>query len=73
MRLTPGIPATKIANDEGYHGLANMVLFGYVLKKTNMLSLDLVNEGIKKVVPAKKAHLLPKNIEAIMLGYNYKD
>ena len=67
-----GIPATKIANETGYHGLANMILFGYVLKKTNMLSLDLVNEGIKKVVPAKKAHLLPKNIEAIMLVYNYE-
>ena len=67
-----GIPATKIANESGYHGLANMILFGYVLKKTNMLSLDLVKKGVEKVVPAKKAHLLPKNIEAIMLGYNYE-
>ena len=49
-----------------------MILFGYVLKKTNMLSLDLVKKGVEKVVPAKKAHLLPKNIEAIMLGYNYE-
>lgn len=67
-----GIPATKIANEKGYHGLANMILFGYVLKITKMLSLELVEEGVKKVVPAKKAHLLPKNIEAIMLGYNYE-
>ena len=67
-----GIPATKIANEKGYHGLANIILFGYVLKITKMLSLELVEEGVKKVVPAKKAHLLPKNIEAIMLGYNYE-
>lgn len=66
-----GIPATKLAKDNGYNGLANMILLGYVLKKTNCISMDLIKKGVEKVVPAKKAHLLPKNIEAIELGYNY--
>lgn len=66
-----GIPATKIANEKGYQGLANMILLGYVLQKTNLISMDLIKKGVEKVVSAKKAHLLPKNIEAIELGFNY--
>lgn len=67
-----GIPATKLANETGYHGLANMILLGYVLQKTNVISLDLIKEGMKKVVPAKKAFLLDKNIEAVEIGLKYQ-
>ena len=66
-----GIPATRLANERGYHGLANMILLGYVLQKTNLFSLDLIKEGMKQVVPARKSFLLDKNIEAIEIGMKY--
>ena len=65
------IPATKLARENGYTGLANMIALGYMAKKTGFLSLEDIKEGLKKAVPASKAALLDKNIEALDLGYNY--
>ena len=33
---------------------------------------DTMSKAIAKVVPARKQHLVPKNVEAIELGMNYK-
>jgi len=65
------IPASKLARENGYVGLANMIALGYMAKKTGFLSLETLKEGLKKAVPASKAALLDKNIEALDLGYNY--
>ncbi len=65
------IPATKIAREQGYTGLANMIALGFMIKKTGFLTLDAVKEGLKKAVPASKADLIQKNIEALELGYAY--
>ncbi len=67
------IPATKIARENGYNGLANMIALGYMAKKTGFLPLEDLKEGLKKAVPASKADLLGKNIEALELGYNYNN
>ena len=40
-------------------------------KKTGFLSLDVLKEGLAKAVPASKAALLGKNIEALEFGFNY--
>jgi 2-oxoglutarate ferredoxin oxidoreductase subunit gamma len=68
---TVGIPATKLASDNGLDGLANMIIIGKVLKETNVLTLKQVLDSLALMVPAKKAHLLDSNIKAIELGYNY--
>ncbi len=66
-----GIPATKMASDNGLDGLANMIILGKVIKESNVLTLDQVKSSLTQMVPAKKAELLEKNLKAIELGYNY--
>ncbi len=66
-----GIPATKLASDNGLNGLANMIILGKVIKETAVLTLEQIKESLVKMVPAKKAELLQNNIKAIELGYNY--
>ena len=68
---TFGIPATKLASDNGLDGLANMIILGKVLKETNILTLQQVKDSLTQMVPAKKAALLENNIKAIELGYNF--
>ncbi len=66
-----GIPATKLASDNALDGLANMIILGKVIKETNVLTLEQVKTSLAQMIPAKKAHLLDKNVKAIELGYNY--
>ena len=66
-----GIPATKMANDNGLIGLANMIIMGKVIKQTNVLTLEQVKNSLSQMIPPKKAALLEKNIQAIELGYNF--
>ena len=66
-----GIPATKLASDNGLNGLANMIIMGKAIKETNVLTLDQLKNSLAQMVPAKKAELLEKNIKAIELGYNF--
>ncbi|MEG0663976.1 MAG: 2-oxoacid:acceptor oxidoreductase family protein, partial [Clostridia bacterium] len=48
------IPATKMAEDNNLHGLANMIILGKVLKETNFASFETVKKAISKCVPVKK-------------------
>ena len=66
-----GIPATKLASDNALDGLANMIILGKVIKETNVLTLEQVKTSLAQMIPAKKAHLLDKNVKAIELGYNF--
>ena len=66
-----GIPATKLASDNGLDGLANMIILGKVIKETSVLTLEQITNSLAQMIPAKKAHLLDKNVKAIELGYNY--
>ena len=68
-----GIPATKMAKEKDLPGLANMIALGYMLKLTNFMDADTVKSAIEKMVPASKAALIAKNIEAIDLGYNFAE
>lgn len=62
------VPATGLADEKGLKGLANMIIVGKLLKETNFAEFDAVMKGLKKSIPAKKAALLDKNIEAIKIG-----
>ena len=66
-----GIPATKMASDNGLEGLANMIILGKVLKETSVLTIEQIETSLAQMVPAKKAELLANNIKAIELGYNF--
>lgn len=64
------VPATQLADEKGYKGMANIILLGKLLKVTEFTTMDTMKKTIEKVVPAIKQHLIPKNVEAVELGYN---
>lgn len=62
------VPATRLADEKGLQGLANIILMGKMLALTNFCSMETMQKTIEKIVPSRKQHLIPKNMEAIELG-----
>ncbi|MCI8589202.1 MAG: 2-oxoacid:ferredoxin oxidoreductase subunit gamma [Clostridiales bacterium] len=66
------IPATKLASEKGFDTLANMIIIGHAIAKAGIIPYEGIAPALKKVVSAKHANLLDKNIAAIELGYQYE-
>ncbi len=62
------IDASRIAEDNGLKGAANMVILGRLFKETGFCSAENLDLGLQKSVPTKKAFLLDNNRKAISLG-----
>ena len=62
------LEATNMAEDAGLKGLANIVLVGKMLKETGFCSTETIEAAIRKAVPARKAALVEKNLQALKLG-----
>lgn len=62
------IPATSMAENAGLKGLSNIVLLGALWKTLPFCEEQTLEASIKKCVPARKAHLIEKNMEALKLG-----
>ena len=65
------VPATKIATDEGFSTLANMILMGKLMRVCDNVGYDKVEDAVKKVVPPRKANLIDVNLKAVKLGYEF--
>lgn len=65
------IPATALAQENGLHGLANMVMLGYLTKVSGFTSLDTLKQAVQNSVPVSKMQLLEKNLQAVSLGYEF--
>lgn len=65
------VPATQMAADKGMHDLANMVLLGTVLRETGCVRGETIDEALRHVIPARKAHLFDANKAAIETGKGY--
>ena len=66
------VPATKMANDEGFATLANMILMGKLMKVCEDIGFDGTETAINKVVPPKKANLIEVNLKALKTGYDFE-
>lgn len=62
------VQATKLANDMGASKLANMILTGALLKKTEIADIKTVEQALSKLIPPKKAELLETNLMCIKKG-----
>ena len=62
------LEASRIAEENGLKGAANMVILGRLFKETGFCSAENLDKGLQKNVPAKKANLLDSNRKAIALG-----
>ena len=65
------VPATKMANDEGFSTLANMILMGKLMQVCDNVGYAKVEDAVKKVVPPRKANLIDVNLKAVKLGYEF--
>lgn len=65
------VPATKMAKDEGFSTLANMILCGKLIKESADLKFENTDEALKKVIPPRKANLLDINLKALKVGYEF--
>ncbi len=65
------IPATKIASDMGNLAYANIIMLGKLLAETGVVSKEYFEKGLKKVLPEKKHYLIPEEMEALEIGFNY--
>ena len=62
------LDASKIAEDNGLKGAANMVILGRLFKETAFCPSENLDKGLQKTIPAKKMALLDNNRKAISLG-----
>lgn len=63
-----GIPATKIAEEAGLKGLANIVLMGKLFTLVPYCAPETIDAALSKCIPPRKAAMLDKNKQAIKLG-----
>ncbi|MBR2715758.1 MAG: 2-oxoacid:acceptor oxidoreductase family protein [Ruminococcus sp.] len=64
------IPATQLASDNGIPSLANMIVMGKMLKEIGDYSNEGIENGLAKVISAKRADMKELNVKALELGAN---
>ncbi len=62
------VNATKLADENGLKGLANMIIMGKLLAVTDDYTEEGIEKTLAKVIPAKKANMLDFNRKALALG-----
>jgi 2-oxoglutarate ferredoxin oxidoreductase subunit gamma len=62
------VPATRLAEEAGLTGLANVILVGKLLKETSFCCPEALDEAITKSVPANRQDRLEPNRRALTIG-----
>ena len=62
------LPASKLAEDAGVKGAANMIIVGRLFKELNFCTKENLDKGLQKSIPPKKIDLLDKNRKMIQIG-----
>lgn len=65
------IPATGLASDNGIPSLANMIVMGKMLKELGDYTAQGIENGLSKVISAKRADMKELNVKALEIGANY--
>ncbi len=64
------IEASKEASNLATPKLANMILLGAFIKKSNIINIDKVLETIREIIPAKRKEMIEINNNLIMRGFS---
>ncbi len=64
-------PITKLAEELGNVRMANILALGIVAKASKMLTFEHLTEALDRVLPPHRKNLLPMNIQALKIGYEY--
>jgi 2-oxoglutarate ferredoxin oxidoreductase subunit gamma len=62
------VPATRLAEDAGLKGLANVILVGKLLRELGFCGVEALDKAIVKSVPPKRQQLLEPNRRALEIG-----
>lgn len=62
------VPATQLAEENGYKGLANVILVGKLFAETGFCTEETLKAAMEQCVPAKKKSKVPLNLAALELG-----
>lgn len=65
------IPATKLAEEAGLKGLANMIMVGKIVRETGIFDMDTIKTAASKSIPDRHQDLLASNLQAIAIGCGY--
>lgn len=64
-------PITKLADELGNVKMANILALGILSKTSGLLNLEILGKALDNVIPAHRKNLLPLNIKALKIGYEY--
>ncbi len=64
-------PITKLAEEVGNIKMANILALGLLAKASRLVSLETLNQALDTVIPPHRKNLLPLNIKALKIGYEY--
>ena len=65
------VPATRLASENGFPTLANMILMGKLLSVLGDFDADALNATLAKIIPPKRAEMLDVNLKALKLGAEF--
>ena len=65
------VPATQLANEAGNKAYSNIVLLGKLIKETGCISEESFEKALYGVLPKKKHHLIPEEMELMKKGMSY--
>ncbi len=51
--------------------MSNILALGILSSVSGLISLDTLEKALYNVIPPHRKNLIPKNIEALKLGYEY--
>lgn len=66
------VPATRLASENNFPTLANMILIGKLLQSMGDFDIDVMKASLAKVIPPKRAEMLDVNLKALQLGANFQ-
>lgn len=66
------VPITQIAQEKLENTkMSNILALGILSRVSGLFSLETLEKALNNVIPAHRKNLIPKNIEALKLGYEY--
>ena len=66
------IPASELASDNGLPGLANVIMLGHLLAKTELFDYDEFLADLISGIPSSRPALIEGNTKALRLGYDFE-
>jgi len=65
-------PITQMAEEKlGNIKMSNILALGILSQASGFISLETLEKALYNVIPPHRKHLIPKNIDALKLGYEY--